>query len=65
VNPHRICWQLGLGGQATIIFFISAADANAWARHFFLNETFFPKILEPIKHHLKNHKNTNNSYLDI
>jgi hypothetical protein len=32
---------------------------------FFLNETCFPKILEPIKQHLKNLKNTNNSYLDI
>jgi hypothetical protein len=35
VNPHRICWQLGLGGQATIIFFILAADADAWAYHYF------------------------------
>jgi hypothetical protein len=32
---------------------------------FFSNETCFPKILETIKQHLKNHKNTNNSYLDI
>jgi hypothetical protein len=30
--------------------FILAADADAWASHYFLsNETCFPKILEPIK----------------
>jgi hypothetical protein len=46
--------------------FILATDADAWASHYFLsNETCFPKILEPIKQHLKNHKNMNNSYLDI
>jgi hypothetical protein len=46
--------------------FILATNADAWASHYFLsNETCFPKILEPIKQHLKNHKNTNNSYLDI
>jgi hypothetical protein len=31
----------------------------------FLEWMCFPKILEPIKQHIKNHKNTNNSYLDI
>jgi hypothetical protein len=46
--------------------FILGADADAWANHYFLsNEMCFPKILEPIKQHLKNHKNTNNSYLNI
>jgi hypothetical protein len=34
VNPHRICWQLGPGEQATVIFFILAADADAWACHY-------------------------------
>jgi hypothetical protein len=29
--------------------FILAADVDAWANHYFLNETCFPKILEPIK----------------
>jgi hypothetical protein len=54
VNLHRICWQLGLGGQATGIFFILAADADALAHHyFFWNETGFSKLLEPIKLHLK------------
>jgi hypothetical protein len=34
--------------------FILAADADAWASHYFLsNETCFPKILEPMKQHLK------------
>jgi hypothetical protein len=48
-----------------IIFFILAADADAWACHnFFGNENCFPELLEPIKQHIKNHKNTN-SYLDI
>jgi hypothetical protein len=62
MNPDRICWQLGPGGQATVIFFILAGDADAWAYHNFLNETCFPELLEPIKQHLKNYKNTNNSY---
>jgi hypothetical protein len=39
-----------LGVGSAVIFFILAAD---------------PDVLEPIKQHLKNHKNTNNSYLDI
>jgi hypothetical protein len=45
---------------------ILADDADAWARHYFYwNETCFPKLLEPIKQHLKNHKNMKNSYLVI
>jgi hypothetical protein len=60
---------LGFGSGARAgggYLFILATDADAWASHYFLlNETFFPKILEPIKQQLKNHKNTNNSYLDI
>jgi hypothetical protein len=44
VNPNRICWQLGPGGQATVIFFIFAADADAWACHIFLNKTCFPEL---------------------
>jgi hypothetical protein len=49
-----------------VIFFILAADADTWACHNFLwNETRFPEFLEPIKQHLKSHKITNNSYLDI
>jgi hypothetical protein len=60
---------LGVGSGARAgsgYLFILAADADAWARHYFLsNETCFSKILEPIKQHLKNHKNMNNSYLYI
>jgi hypothetical protein len=60
---------LGVGSGARAgngFLFILAADADAWARHYFLsNEKCFPKMLEPIKQHLKNHKNTENSYLDI
>jgi hypothetical protein len=41
--------------------FILAVDADTWANHYFLSN----KILEPIKQHLKNHKNMNKSYLDI
>jgi hypothetical protein len=40
-------------GRATIIFFILAADTDTWACHYFLNEICFPKLLEPIKQHLK------------
>jgi hypothetical protein len=48
-----------LGVGSAVIFFILAADADAWAYHnFFLNETCFPDLLEPIKQHLKNHKLT-------
>jgi hypothetical protein len=35
------------------------------ACHFFWNETCFLELLDPIKQHLKNHKNTNNLHLDI
>jgi hypothetical protein len=43
-----------------------AADTDTWARHYFYwNESGFPKLLEPIKQNLKNHKNTNNLHLDI
>jgi hypothetical protein len=65
VNSHHLCWELGpAGGQRYL--FILAVDADTWASHYFLsNETCFPKILEPIKWYLKNHKNMNNSYLDI
>jgi hypothetical protein len=31
----------------------------------FLNETCIPELLDSTKQHLKNHKNTNISYLDI
>jgi hypothetical protein len=49
-EPASHCWELGSGGQATIIFFILAADADAWACHnFFWNETCFPDLLEPKK----------------
>jgi hypothetical protein len=64
-EPRSHLLAAGPGGQATVIFFILAADADAWACHNFLNETCFPDLLEPIKQHLKNHKNKNNSYLDI
>jgi hypothetical protein len=53
-------------GDFSGYLFILAAEADAWASHYILsNETCFPKILEPIKQHLKNHKNTNHSHLDI
>jgi hypothetical protein len=55
---------VGSSGRAAVIFFILVADADAWASHYFIsNGTCFPKILESIKQQLKNHKNTNNSYL--
>jgi hypothetical protein len=39
-----------LGVGLAIIFFILAADADAWAYHnFFWNETCFPDLLKPIK----------------
>jgi hypothetical protein len=57
--------QLLVVGSA-VIFFILAAEADTWAYHNFCwNETCFPDLLEPIKQHLKNHKNTNNLYLVI
>jgi hypothetical protein len=44
------CWVRRAGSG---YLFILAADADAWANHYFLNEMCFPKILEPIKQHLK------------
>jgi hypothetical protein len=39
-----------LGVGLAVIIFILVADADAWACHnFFLNETCFPDLLEPIK----------------
>jgi hypothetical protein len=43
-----------LGVRSAVIFFIFAANADAWACHnCFWNETCFPDLLEPIKQHLK------------
>jgi hypothetical protein len=43
-----------LGVGSAVIFFILAADADAWACHnFFWNETCFSDLLEPIKQHQK------------
>jgi hypothetical protein len=55
-----------VGSWVSYYLLILAADADAWASHYFLlNETCFPKILESIKQQPKSHKNMNNSYLDI
>jgi hypothetical protein len=35
VSEPASCWQLGPGGQATVIFFILDADTDAWACHYF------------------------------
>jgi hypothetical protein len=66
-EPASPLLGVGSGAQAGSGYhFILAADADVWASHYFLsNEMCFPKILELIKQHLKNHKNTNNSYMDI
>jgi hypothetical protein len=66
-EPASPVMEVGSGARAgSGYLFILAADADAWASHYFLsNKMCFPKILEPIKQHLKNHKTTNNSYLDI
>jgi hypothetical protein len=53
VNLHHICWQLGPGGQVTVIFFILAAALARGPVTFFWNETSFSELLEPIKQHLK------------
>jgi hypothetical protein len=48
---------LGVGSNVRAgsgYLFILAANADAWASHYFLlKETCFPKILETIKQHLK------------
>jgi hypothetical protein len=38
-----------LGVGSAVIFFILAADADAWACHNFFNETYFSDLLEPIR----------------
>jgi hypothetical protein len=61
---HLLVVRSGQAGNS--YFFILAADVDAWACHnCFWNGTCFPDLLEHIKVHLKNHKNMNNSYLDI
>jgi hypothetical protein len=66
-EPASPLLGVGFGVRAgSGYLFILDADADTWVSHYFLsNETCFPKILEPIKQHLDNHKNMNNSYLDI
>jgi hypothetical protein len=34
-EPASHLLEVGPGGQTTVIFFILAADADAWARHYF------------------------------
>jgi hypothetical protein len=45
VNPDRIYWQLGPGGQAIVIFFILAGDVDAWVCH-----NFFGMKLASLNH---------------
>jgi hypothetical protein len=54
-EPASPLLGVGSGAQAgSGYLFILAADADTWASHYFLsNEMCFPKILEPIKQHLK------------
>jgi hypothetical protein len=54
-EPASPLLRVGSGEHAgSGYLFILAADADAWASHYFLsNEMCFPKILEPIKQHLK------------
>jgi hypothetical protein len=54
---------LGVGSVVIFLFWLLTLTRGPVT--IFLNETCFPDLLEPIKQHLKNHKNTNNSYLDI
>jgi hypothetical protein len=49
VDPHRIRWQLGMGGHTTIIFLYCLLTLTRGPSPFFWNETFFPNSLEVIK----------------
>jgi hypothetical protein len=40
---------VGSGRVDNGYLFILAADADAWACHYFLDKTCFPELLEPIK----------------
>jgi hypothetical protein len=64
-EPASSLLAVGSGGRATIIFLFWLLTLTRVPASIFLNETCFPKILEPIKQHLQNHKNIINSYLDI
>jgi hypothetical protein len=54
-DPASPLLGVGSGTRAgSGYLFILAADVDARANHYFIsNETCFPKILEPIKQHLK------------
>jgi hypothetical protein len=56
---------VGFGGRAAIIFLFWLLTLTRGLATILSNESCFPKILEAMKQHLKNHKNMNNSYLDI
>jgi hypothetical protein len=56
---------LGPAGGKRLSFYFGCWCWRVDQQVLFLIETCFPKILDPIKQNLKNHKNMNHSYLDI
>jgi hypothetical protein len=53
-KPASHLLAVGSGRAGNDYLFLLAADADAWAHHYFSwSETCFPKLLEPIKQHLK------------
>jgi hypothetical protein len=64
-EPASPLLAIGSGGRVTIIFLFWLLTLARGRTTIFSKETYFPRILEPVKQHLKNHKNMNNSYLDI
>jgi hypothetical protein len=64
-EPTSLLLGVVSDGRAAIIFLFLLLTLTCGLDTIFSNETCFPKILEPIKQYPRNHKNTNNSYLDI
>jgi hypothetical protein len=58
-EPASPLLGVGSGGRAAVFLFLLLTLTRG-QQLFFSNETCFPKILEPIKQYLKNHKNTKN-----
>jgi hypothetical protein len=52
--------EVGRAGRQWLSFLYWTLTLTRGSVTIFWNETCFPELLEPIKQHLKNHKNMNN-----
>jgi hypothetical protein len=64
VNLHRLCWELGPAGGQRLSFYFGCWRWRV-GNHYFFEWNVLPWNIRAHKTAPKNHKNTNNSYLDI